>query len=118
MPSLENALRLGCAALLIASGHSLATGMPTFDLRINRDGVFEPASLEVPANTKFRLVVRNDSAAPEEFESETLGKEKILPPGAKISMIFQPLAAGRYDYVGEFHPERAKGTLIARSATP
>lgn len=87
--------------------------MPTYDLTI-RAGRFIPETLEVAANTKFRLLIKNEGPGAEEFESVELRKEKVLAAGASSFMIFQPLKPGTYPFFGEFHPETAKGRIIAK----
>lgn len=111
MPRL--AYRLFAATLLLASAAALAQELPTFNLVI-RSGHFVPETIEVPANTKFKLQIRNEGPGAEEFESVELRKEKVLAPGASSFLIFQPLKAGTYKFFGEFHPQTAQGKFIAK----
>ena len=106
------ALWLASTALL-AQAPVQAQDLPTFNLLI-RAGRFVPATLEVPAHTKFRLQIRNEGPGPEEFESLELRKEKVLAPGASSFLIFQPLQPGSYKFFGEFHPATAQGQLVAK----
>lgn len=78
-----------------------------------RNNRFEPAELRVPAGRKLRLVVRNLDAAPEEFESYELNREKVIAAGAGATIYVGPLAPGRYPFFGDFHPATARGTLVA-----
>ena len=103
------ALALGLAALPGA----MAQDLPTFHLLI-RNARFEPATFEVPANTKFRLLIKNEGPGAEEFESVELRKEKVLAPGASSFLIFQPLKPGVYKFFGDFHPETAQGQIVAK----
>jgi Cupredoxin-like domain len=106
--------RLILAALLLgACACARADDLPTFELRI-LDGRFEPATLVVPANTKFRLRIRNEGRGPEEFESNSPRKEKVLAPGAASFLIYQPLAPGRYPFFGDFHPDAMRGEIVAQ----
>lgn len=112
-------LSLRLAGMLIALS-GLATGtpalaedMPSFNLVI-RAGRFIPETIEVPANTKFRLLIKNEGPSAEEFESIELRKEKVLGPGASSFLIFQPLKPGTYKFFGEFHPETAQGRFVAK----
>jgi Cupredoxin-like domain len=68
----------------------------------------------VPANKRFRLIIRNEGPGPEEFESDSPRKEKVLAPGVTSFLIYAPLAPGRYPFFGEFHPETARGEIVAR----
>ena len=58
---------------------------PEFALVI-RDHRFEPAEIRVPAGQKIKLVVHNQDATPEEFESHELNREKVIAPGAKATL--------------------------------
>ena len=78
-----------------------------------RNHKFEPAEVRVPANTKVRLVISNEDATAEEFESKELKREKVIPPNAKGVVLVGPLKPGRYPFFGEFHEATAKGVLVA-----
>lgn len=104
---------LCAAAAFMAAAASYAEDMPTFNLVI-RAGYFVPETIEVPANTKFRLLIKNEGPGAEEFESIELRKEKVLGPGASSFLIFQPLRPGTYKFFGEFHPDTAQGQLVAQ----
>lgn len=112
-PLLPRRTALLLAALLCAGLPAGAQELPTFQLSI-RAGRFYPDTLEVPARTKFRLLIKNEGPGPEEFESVELRKEKVLAPGASSFLIFQPLPPGSYKFYGEFHPETAQGRLIVK----
>lgn len=90
-----------------------AQDMPTFNLLIQA-GHFVPETLDVPADTKFRLLIKNEGPGAEEFESIELRKEKVLAPGASSFLIFQPLKPGTYKFFGDFHPKTAQGRIVAR----
>lgn len=98
---------------LLGAAAAWAQELPTFNLLI-RGGHFVPATLEVPANTKFRLLIKNEGPGAEEFESVELRKEKVLAPGAASFLIFQPLKPGSYKFFGEFHPDTAQGQIVAK----
>jgi heme/copper-type cytochrome/quinol oxidase subunit 2 len=85
---------------------------PEFALVI-KDHRFEPAELRVPASQKVKLIVHNQDASPEEFESHELNREKVIAPGAKASIYIGPLKPGRYPFIGEFHEKTARGVIIA-----
>ena len=111
--SLTNAL---CAAAIWMAWPTMpaqAQDLPSFTLSI-KAGRFYPETIEVPANTKFRLLIKNEGPGPEEFESAELRKEKVLAPGVQSFLIFQPLKPGSYPFFGEFHPETAQGRIVAK----
>lgn len=101
------------SSLLLALAPLRAQELPSFNLLI-RAGRFVPSTLEVPANTKFRLLIKNEGPGAEEFESVELRKEKVLAPGASSFLIFQPLKPGSYKFFGDFHPDTAQGQLLAK----
>ena len=109
----SNALLAVLSAMLLNRLPAQAQDMPTVNLVI-RNGHFVPAILEVPANTKFRLVIKNEGPGAEEFESVELRKEKVLAPGVTSFLIFQPLKPGTYKFFGDFHPETARGQMVAK----
>lgn len=79
-----------------------------------RDHRFIPAQLTIPANTKVKLLVVNEDATPEEFESHELNREKIVTGKGRISVYVGPLKPGRYPFFGEFHMDTAQGVLITK----
>jgi plastocyanin len=78
-----------------------------------RDHRFEPAEIRVPAGTKIKMVIDNQDATPEEFESHELNREKVIAPGSKSNIYIGPLKPGRYPFYGEFHENTARGAVIA-----
>jgi plastocyanin len=79
-----------------------------------QDHRFQPETLTIPAGKKIRLVVDNRDAAPEEFDSHALNREKVIPANAKGTIYIGPLDPGSYPFIGEFHEATAKGMVIAR----
>jgi hypothetical protein len=67
----------------------------------------------VPAGQKVKLIVENQDATPEEFESHELNREKIVAPKSKVSIFIGPLKAGKYPFFGEFNQATARGLVIA-----
>lgn len=97
---------------LVAGAAYAADAEPEFRLVI-KDHRFTPEVTKVPAGQKIKLVVENQDSTPEEFESYTLNREKIVPPGGKIVVFVGPLKPGRYEYFGEFNAKTARGWLEA-----
>lgn len=79
-----------------------------------KDHRFAPDHLEAPAGVKFRLLVRNDDATAEEFESNDLRREKIVAAGQEITVSLGPLEPGEYRFFGDFHKDTAQGVLVAK----
>lgn len=82
-------------------------------LLVIKDHRFEPAELKVPAGQRIKLVVHNQDAKPEEFESHALNREKVVPAGGKVTIYIGPLKPGRYPFVGEYNESTAKGVVVA-----
>jgi hypothetical protein len=78
-----------------------------------RDHRFVPSELRVPAGKKIKLIIDNQDATAEEFESHSLNREKVIPGKSKATVFVGPLAAGRFPFVGEFHEKTANGVIIA-----
>ena len=79
-----------------------------------RDHRFVPAEITVPARTKVKLVIDNQDATAEEFESYELNREKVVPAKATVVIFVGPLKPGRYPFFGDFNKDSAKGVLIAK----
>ena len=83
-------------------------------LIVIKDHRMNPTELSVPAGKKIKLLVDNQDATPEEFESHTLNREKIIPGNSKATIYIGPLKPGTYEYFGEFNQSTAQGKIIAK----
>jgi len=106
------ALALTLVALTTATTLRADEAAQEFKLVI-KDHRFDPAELQVPAGKKLKLIVENQDSTPEEFESHSLKREKVVAAGGTITVLIGPLEAGTYDFFGEFNPKTATGKLIA-----
>ena len=77
-----------------------------------REHLFYPPEFEVPAGKKFKLVVTNGDATPEEFESYELNREKVVMGGRQSILFVGPLPPGEYPFFGEYHPKTALGSIV------
>ena len=112
MPSIRIAPLILASGLLL--GAFLAAAEDTDFQLVIREHKFVPAEITVPARKKIKLVIENQDATAEEFESYELNREKVVPPKGQITIFVGPLEPGRYPFFGEFHKETAKGVLIAK----
>lgn len=96
---------------LLASTPVLAG--PEFTIVI-KDHRFQPAELEIPAGERVKLKIDNQDPTPEEFESYSLNREKIIPGNSTGVVFVGPLDPGTYEYFGEFNEATAQGKLIAK----
>ena len=103
------------AAIVALLAFASTASAQDFEARLTiRDHKFEPAELTVPVGQKIKLLVENQDATPEEFESNELNREKIVVGNGKITVFLGPLDAGRYPFFGDFHQETAQGVLVAK----
>lgn len=79
-----------------------------------KDHKFTPDTLEIPANKRVKLVVKNEDATPEEFDSSELHREKVVPGGKQGVIYVGPLKPGTYHFIGEYHEATAKGRIVAK----
>lgn len=100
-------------SLLGLSQIAMASSADSYELTISNHQ-FEPAELIIPANTKVKLLVHNKDNSPEEFESHSLHREKIIGPNQSGVINIGPLPAGVYEFVGEFHEDTARGRIVVQ----
>lgn len=90
-------------AAALASFSALGGETPSYSLEIHSHA-FAPATVEVPAGVRVKLLVKNQRRLPSEFESFDLNREKVVPPGATISVWIGPLNPGKYKFFDDFNP--------------
>jgi|SRR5271166_6103051 len=98
---------------LCAPSTGRAGDEPVFQIEMN-DGVITPSRIEVPAKTKFRIIVKNTGKMPAEFESTELRKEVVVPAGGEAPLIIRTLDAGEYKFFDDFQPDAPPALLIAK----
>ncbi|HWX01353.1 cupredoxin domain-containing protein [Collimonas sp.] len=98
--------------LFFAAAVSMAADLPTFKLEM-KDGVLNPARIEVPAGKKIKIEIINAGKSAAEFESVQLRKEKVLAPGAESFVVIAPLSPGEYKFFDDFHAT-AQGVIVAK----
>ena len=100
-------------ALTLSMAPSRGEDAESYTLTI-RQHRFEPTEIEIPAGKKISLVVKNLDTTPEEFESIELHREKVVSGGGEITVYIGPLKPGRYEFLGDFNPDTARGHIIAK----
>lgn len=98
-------------ALLLSGGIADAATEQIISIKNHR---FSPAEITLPADTKIKLVVNNQDATPEEFESYELHREKIIHGNSQATILIGPLKPGTYSFFGEFNPKTAQGHIIVK----
>ncbi len=99
-----------CLTLLVGLVNLAFAGTQTDTLRISKH-YFHPDTLIIPADTKVKLIVINEDATPEEFESHELNREKIIPGNSQGVVFIGPLDPGIYPFFGEFNEATAQGAV-------
>ncbi len=117
MPTARLASRRDAAFVVLLAalglGGSAIAADPTPINVILKDHRFAPAEIHVPAGRQMVLIVRNEDATPEEFDSSALQVEKVIVGGTYATIRLHPLGPGRYPFMGEFHPDTAQGVVIS-----
>ncbi|HDY85961.1 MAG TPA: cupredoxin domain-containing protein [Methylophaga sp.] len=100
--------------LMLFSSLSLSViAMPIIEIDI-RDHLFYPAEIEIPADTKVKLIFFNRDNTAEEIESYELNREKVIPGNSQGVLFIGPLEVGEYPFFGEFFPKTAQGKIIVK----
>jgi hypothetical protein len=87
--------------------------MPVFSIKA-LGGILEPAMIEVPADTRFKIEIENEGSDPVEFESSELHVEKVLAGGAKSYVVINGLKPGTYIFFDDFHPDTGKVRVVVK----
>ncbi|HEX7348375.1 MAG TPA: cupredoxin domain-containing protein [Rhodanobacteraceae bacterium] len=95
----------------LAAPTSQAAALPEFRLTL-QNHKFVPATLKVPANTQFKVLVTNHNPTPSEFESSDFNREKIVLPNTTITVFIGPLDKGSYKFFDDFD-HATTGVLVA-----
>lgn len=108
-------LALSCALAVLTTLHLPPAWADEEEFRlVIQDHRFQPAELVVPAGKKFKLVIENRDATPEEFDSHALNREKVVAGKSTASIYIGPLKPGRYPFIGEFNAATASGAIVAQ----
>jgi len=103
----------GLALAPAAAATTLLAATPVVEIEI-RDHLFYPPEVEIPADTKVKLLVKNLDPTPEEFESYELNREKVISGNSQTVIFIGPLPPGEYPFFGEFNPKTAQGKVTVK----
>ena len=106
------ALVAALAVVLGVAAPVLAAGPAEIPLVIEKNR-FEPDVIKVKAGAPFVLVITNKDKGPEELDMAQPRIEKVIPGGKTVRLKMPALKPGKYPFVGEYHSETAKATIIA-----
>ena len=110
VPSMSRLTVIGLLLLTLVAPAAAQTPSGPITIVV-RENKFEPSEITVPAGVKAELVIRNELQKPAEFESHSLKREKVIPPGGSARIFVGPLKPGRYEFIDEFQPG-TKGVLV------
>jgi plastocyanin len=110
---LRASVAVALLSLAVATLPAVAQDEKSYTLTI-KDHKFEPARLEVPADTKVKLVIKNLDSTPEEFEMTSPKREKVVKGGQEGTIFVGPFKPGTYEFFGEFNPKTARGQIVVK----
>jgi hypothetical protein len=107
-----SALVLRLAVIVLPVATPAFADEPAVTIAI-RDHQFVPSEVQIRANAKVELIIRNEQTTAAEFESNSLHREKVIAPGKAASVFVGPLKPGRYEFFDDFHPA-TRGVLVVQ----
>jgi hypothetical protein len=78
-----------------------------------KDHRFTPDEVHVTSGKPAFLRIVNQDDTPEEFEMRQLAIEKVVTAGSSGIVRLRPLGPGRYAFIGEYHEDTAKGSIVS-----
>jgi hypothetical protein len=111
--SFQSTVTFSIGLLALAQSLMVFAASPEIELVI-KDHLFFPATIEIPAGQKIRVLIINQDPTPEEFESYELNREKLVVGNGQTVIFIGPLEPGEYPFFGEFYPKTAQGMVIVK----
>jgi len=99
-------------AMSVGFAGAAAAADPELPLVLEKNR-WQPDVIKVKAGAPFVLVITNKDKGPEEFDMATPRIEKVIPAGKTVRLKMPALKPGKYPFVGEYHSETAKATIVA-----
>jgi hypothetical protein len=96
-----------------ASWVGAASSDPKYSIEFH-DGSVAPLRIEVPANQRFKVELRNTGSTPAEFESHELHIEKVVVPKTTSAVVIRALSPGQYKFFDDFHSKAPKGVFVVK----
>ena len=113
MNGIKQTLSISLLLILLLNSSDVLAKRPTIKIEIINH-FFVPDKIEIPADTKVKLVIYNRDTTSEEFESFELNREKVIMGGRKANIFIGPLRPGKYPFFGEFNQKTAQGVVIVK----
>jgi len=108
-------MKLALTAVLM-SALALALAAPVDAAEFNvtlKNHRFTPSTIKVKAGTTNVIILKNEDATADEFDSESLKVEKVVAGHTSGKIRLRPLSPGRYPFMGEYNAKTAQGVVIA-----
>jgi uncharacterized protein (DUF2141 family) len=100
-------------AIALAAAAAAAADAPADIALVIEKNRFLPDVIKVKAGAPFVPVITNKDQGPEEFDMAQPRIEKVIPAGKTVRLKMPALKPGKYPFVGEYHSETAKATIVA-----
>ena len=100
-----------CTLVILLAFSSSLWAVSEYHVEI-KDHLFFPSRITIPAEQKVKLIIHNFDATPEEFDSFTLNREKVVFANSVATIYIGPLKPGEYQFVGKYNPNSARGTVV------
>ena len=81
---------------------------------VTKEHRFQPSELRIPAGKKIKLLIENQDATSEEFESHPLNREKVIAGNSTATIYIGPLQTGSFPFFGEFNEATAQGVIVVK----
>jgi plastocyanin domain-containing protein len=107
-------MRMRLTYLALAGLVGTAAAAPAPITLTIQNHIFTPSRIELSANQRTVITVKNLDATAEEFESPGLKIEKVVPAQGEITVRVLPLGPGNYTFIGEYHEKTARGLAVVR----
>jgi plastocyanin len=78
-----------------------------------KDHKFAPSEIHVKAGQPAVINMHNQDSTAEEFDSDSLGVEKVIAGGRSGLVHLHALSPGKYPFMGEYHSDTAQGVVMA-----
>ena len=110
---MKRMLMASVAVLLLAAALPAGAQAPQEIPLVIEKNRFQPDVIKVKAGAPFVLVITNKDKGPEELDMAQPRIEKVIPGGKTVRLKMPALKAGKYPFVGEYHSDTAKATIVA-----
>ena len=75
---------------------------------------FSPKEFTIPADTKVKILIKNENGQAAEFESFELHREKVIPDGEEVAVFVGPLKPGVYPFFDDLDVNKATGKITVK----